>query len=264
MLVNRAFLKAFELAAKHTAERFPGAKAPRAKKASDTVGELWLYGVIASEAWGGDVNAMSVVEQLGELKGVKTLNIFINSPGGDVFEADAILTNLRRFAADKVVSIDGVAASAASFIAMAGDRIITQPHAKWMVHEASSFAYGRAEDMRARADLLEQTNKQMAELYAAQTGRPIEEMLQLMAAETWMDSAKALELGFTDEVAELPAPKKAEASTAVKEAAKTSPLLAIALSSEHRVALMRQTRRLEQLSRASPEPRVGQPSRPTP
>lgn len=264
MNVKRSFLKAFELAAKHTA-RLPETSKPPPQsifaKKSDTVGELWVYEVIGEDWWtGGGVTAKKVTEALASLTGVKTLNIFINSPGGDIFEAKAILTNLQRFDAEKVVYVDGIAASAATFIAMAGDRIVTAPHANWMIHEASALAYGRAEDMRAMADLLDKQNQDMAETYARQTEQPVSEMLRLMSEETWMTAQEALDQGFTDEVVESdPVPAEEDSSTA-----KASPFVRAASATDELVRHARQARRLEQLSaRASPGSARGQP-RPNP
>lgn len=163
-------------------------------------GELYVYESIGADWYGGGLTAKRVNEALAEMKGVKILNVFINSEGGDVFEAKAIFTNLKRFDAEKVVHVDGIAASAATLIAMAGDKIITAPVATWMVHEAWSVAMGRAEDMRKMANLLELENGTIAETYAAQTGGTVEAMLELMATETWMNAQTALDKGFTDEI----------------------------------------------------------------
>jgi ATP-dependent Clp endopeptidase proteolytic subunit ClpP len=257
--VQRSLLKAAQIAAKFTADLAERGPLPTlfAKK-NDTEGELWIYDVIAEDGWGG-ISAKSVVDALAALKGVKKLTVRINSPGGSVFEAAAIITNLQNFDAEKVVTIDGIAASAATYIAMAGDRIVTAAHATWMVHEASGFAYGRAEDMRATAELLDKINRTMAETYARQTGKSVDEMLKVMADETWMTAQEALDAGFTDEVL-TPAPveeEPAEPSTATKRA------LAAAMSTDDRLRSILQARRLEEISgRASPIAVRGQP-RPT-
>jgi ATP-dependent protease ClpP protease subunit len=141
-----------------------------------------------------------VKDALAEMKGVKTLNVFINSPGGDVFEAKSIYTQLLRFDAEKVVHVDGIAASAATLVAMAGDRIITSAVGTWMVHEAWSGAMGNAGDMRAIADVLDLESQIIADTYAKQTGKAPKEMRDLMLAETWMNADQALEQGFTDEI----------------------------------------------------------------
>lgn len=232
------------------AARHRQAAGPRALSGQENdQGSLYIYEMIGEDWWtGGGVTAKKVVDALEALKGVKTLNIFINSEGGDIFEAKAIIENLERFDAEKVVYVDGLAASAASFIAMVGDRIITSPVATWMIHEAWSVALGRAADLRAMADLLDMQNRTMAETYATQTGGTTDEMLELMAAETWMDARQAKERGFTDEIAREDASQEEAAA-----AATTSPLMAIAAQTNARVALARQKQRLRQLSaRASP------------
>lgn len=246
--------KAIQLAARHReATKRP---AFEAKKAGER-GELYIYDSIGADFWsGGGVTAQSVQKALADLKGVTGLDIYVNSPGGDIFEGKAIHSQIRRFAvAERVVHVDGIAASAATFIAMAGDRIITAPSATWMVHEVSGGAWGRAEDMRAMADLLEQENRVYAETYAERTGKPVEECLALMNDETWMTAAEALEHGFTDEVAD--PGEDAETEDEEKAAAATAPLLRLAAQTAQRVALARQGHRLNQLSRrASPSGRA--------
>jgi ATP-dependent Clp protease protease subunit len=251
--MKRSVIRAFDLAAKHRAARPPPAPGLLAElaplivaKSSDLkTGELWIYDVIGEDWWtGGGVTAQKVIDALAQLKGVQTLNVFINSPGGDTFEGKTILTNLQRFDGDVVVHVDGVAASAASFIAMAGDRIIMAPHANMMIHEASSIAFGRAEDMRAKAELLDLQNSDMADIYAARTKRPAAEMLEMMAAETWMSAQQAVDNGFADEVTAPPADEPADSEAMAK-----SRLVAAVLTTEQNVRLVRQSQRLQELSK---------------
>lgn len=246
--MRQSLIKARQIAARHRKARaVPGVCA----KSGDT-GELYIYEMIGEDWWtGGGVTAKKIVEALDALKGVSTVNVYINSEGGDVFEAKAIFENLKRFAAEKVVHVDGIAASAATFIAMAGDRIITAPAATWMVHEAWAMAVGRAGDMRAMADVLDLENRAIAETYAARTKRSAEEMVELMAAETWMSAQEAKDLGFTDEIA------REEAASQVddeKMAARSTPAISLAAQTEARVGLARQARRLQQLSGRSVRP----------
>jgi ATP-dependent Clp protease protease subunit len=258
MTIKRAFMRAHEVYAKARAdlERQNGGKPFQmyAKK-SPTVGELFVYEIIGEDWWTGDgVTAVKVKKALEDLAGVKTLNVFINSPGGDVFEAKAILTLLQRFDAEKIVHVDGIAASAATFIAMVGNRIKTAAHANWMIHEASTIAFGRAEDMRAKADVLDIQNRDMAELYAGRTKKTIDEMLTMMAAETWMSASDALTNGFTDEVVTPPVEEEP-----AQAAVNTSPLLAAIASTERSLRSIRQERRVEQFNRAGPGKLTGQP-----
>lgn len=203
-------------AAKALAARVRAAAANRpffARTNSDT-GELRIYELIGDDWWGGGVTAKAIAEALDSLAGVKTLNVFINSEGGEVFEANAIFTLLRSFKARKVVRIDGVAASAASFVAMAGDEIVTASHAMWMIHEAWTVVGGPAERLRQAAELLDKLNVTIAETYAKQTGSSAEEMRRLMKAETWLRADEALKLGLTDEVVDL-SPEASAAHTAL-------------------------------------------------
>lgn len=236
--VNRPFARAHEIAARHRAQRpAPKQLFSRAlqnaldETAPSSRGSLYIYEVIGEDWWtGGGVTGKSVVEALSALKGVKTLDVFINSEGGDVFEAKAIHENLKRFDAEKVVHIDGIAASAATFIAMAGDTIITAPAATWMIHEAWSIALGRADDMRSMADVLDLQNRSIAETYAERTGKPVDEMLALMAAETWMSAQEAKDLGFTDEIA-----REDEDTSAAAAASAKSNLVAAAARTQDRI-----------------------------
>jgi len=167
-------------------------------------GRLYLYDVIGADPWtGGGITATAVAAALDALTaaGAKSLEVFINSPGGDVSEGVTIFETLRRFGGTKTVRVDGIAASAASLIAMAGDRIITSPSGMWMVHEAWTFACGGSGDLRKTAEVLDICNGSMAIAYAARTKRSLEQCRAVMAAETWMSADEALALGFTDEVA---------------------------------------------------------------
>lgn len=174
-------------------------------EASGERGKLYFYESIGQDWWTGEgVTAKKVAAALEDLRaqGVKALDIYVNSPGGDIFEAKAIHTNLRRFEGERVVHVDGIAASAATFIAMAGDKIITVPSATWMIHEVHSWGVGNAADFRALADVLDKENGIFAEAYSKRTGSSAEDIRQWMAAETWMNAKEALQRGFTDEVAE--------------------------------------------------------------
>lgn len=205
-----------------------------ARSAKENVGNLYIYSMIGSSWFEEGVTAESVRNALEALKGVKTLNVFINSEGGDVFEAKAIYTQLKRFGAEIVVHIDGIAASAATFIAMAGSKIITSPAATWMVHEAWTLAMGNAADFRDSADLLDMMNDDIATIYSKRTGRPVEEMRALMNVETWMNAQEALDAKFTDEVASFDEGDSSEDPNAKS----TLKVVAVAETTKQRVAAM--------------------------
>lgn len=161
-------------------------------------GDLYIYDTIGGY-WGG-ILAKDVVKALEDMAGVKTLNIYINSPGGDVFEAVAMMSVIERFDGTKNVVVDGIAASAASFVAMVGDTITTSASAMWMIHEPWGFAMGSAAEMRKSAEMLDKINGNMVELYAERTGAKPADIKQWLADETWMTAAEAKERGFTDHV----------------------------------------------------------------
>lgn len=211
--------------ARQMAARHASALGRRTSFHAETDGErgsLYLYDVIGEDWWTGEgTTAKRVAEALDGMKGATALDIYVNSPGGDIFEAKAILALLQRFSGEKIVHVDGIAASAATLIAMAADRIVTAPAATWMIHEVWSWSSGNAADFRALADQLDMENRIFAETYAKRTGRTVEELLEWMAAETWMNAAEAKERGFTDEIAEPSKSTEDELAAALSNATRT-------------------------------------------
>lgn len=147
--------------------------------------------------WG--VTASEFVKELGSVQATN-LSVRINSPGGDVFDGLAILNSLRAHPAKKTVTVEGLAASAASFIAMAGDTIQMAPQSMMMIHDASGLAIGNAQDMRELADLLDKTSDNIAAVYAQRTGKPQDEWRKAMLAETWYTDQEAVDAGLADSV----------------------------------------------------------------
>ena len=171
----------------------------RAKVGSSSVGELLLYGDISSSTWYGDEITPSAFSQ--DLKGlgdISVLNIYINSGGGDVFAGQAIYSMLKRHPAQKNVYIDGLAASIASVIAMAGDTIYMPKNAMLMIHKAWTMAIGNAHDLRKLADDMDKIDESILSTYQAKTGLEAEKILDLVNAETWMNAEEAVALGFAD------------------------------------------------------------------
>lgn len=167
--------------------------------------EILLYDAIVDtqdEAdWLGGVSPQSMVPQIRDIK-AGTIHLRINSPGGSVFAARAIEAALREHPARIVVHVDGVAASAASVVAMAGDEIVMQPGAMLMVHKSWTLTYGNANDLLETAALLEKVDGTLAETYATRSGKPRDEIDAWMAAETWFTGAEAVSAGLADRVAE--------------------------------------------------------------
>lgn len=179
--------------------------APKAKdKAPDgevVCGEIFLYDAIGSGFW-GNIDAKSIVDAIKTLKadGATALNIYINSPGGDVFEATAIYNEIARFNGKKTCYIDGLAASAASYIAMVGDEIVTAFNAMWMIHNPWGMCVGNENDFRKTADDLHKIGSTLLATYVKRTGQPAADVQAWLDAETWMTAQEAKDRGFTNTV----------------------------------------------------------------
>lgn len=191
-------------------------QAPRqfaVRNAAADEAEILLYdAIVDSEAeadwWGGVAPEPFVRALRGITAG--TIHLRINSPGGSVFGARAMEQALREHSAKVVVHIDGLAASAASFLAMAGDEVVIAKGAMMMIHNAWTFAMGNADDLRKTADVLSKIDGTLAQTYADRTGGKPEDIAAQMAAETWLTADEAVEQGFADAIAEQP---KADDST---------------------------------------------------
>ena len=166
-------------------------------RARGTGAEVAIYDEIG--AYG--VSAKGFLAELGALPDGTPVDLRLNSPGGSVFDAVAIYNALKRHAGTVTVWIDGIAASAASYVAMAGDEIVMPENAFLMIHDPSGLAMGTAGDMRAMAEALDKIAGSLVRGYAAKSGKPDDEIAALMAAETWFDSADAVAAGFADRLA---------------------------------------------------------------
>jgi len=157
--------------------------------------EIFIYDEIGPSEW-GLVGAKDFVSALKSLGDVQQIDVRINSPGGSVWEASAIYNALKNHKATITVHIDGIAFSAASFIAMAGDEINMAENAMLMIHRCSTVAWGNAEDLAKEAAMLGQFDATVIGIYAARTGLDSKEVSDLMAAETWFTAAEAKAKGF--------------------------------------------------------------------
>lgn len=182
-------------------------------QAKDDSAELYLYDVIGADFFGDGTTAKGVADALKELKGVKSLTVRINSPGGDVFDGMAIRNLLIQSGKRLTVEIDGLAASIASVIAMAGSEIRMADGGMMMIHDAWSGMVGNADELRKTADILDQISGEIAGIYSKRVGSDEKAMRKLMKDETWMTPADALERGFITAVSE---PMKVAASIDVK------------------------------------------------
>ncbi|WP_051797716.1 head maturation protease, ClpP-related [Streptomyces sp. NRRL S-337] len=147
------------------------------------------------------VTAEDFMSELRDLD-VSAITLRVNSPGGEIFDGIAIHNLLRSHRAYVTTYVDSLAASIASVIALAGDRVIMQPHSQMMIHDGSGLAIGNASDMRETADLLDRQSDNIAGIYAERAGGTPEEWRERMRAETWYTAAEAVAAGLADEVAE--------------------------------------------------------------
>lgn len=160
--------------------------------------EIWIYQEIGRYYEG--LTAKQFAEDLKKLGARDEILLHLNSPGGDVFDGIAIYNILKQNQAKTTVSIEGIAASIASVIAMAGDKINIAANAMMMIHPAWGLAIGNAEEMRKTADMLDKVDASILTTYVNRTGKDEKEIWQLMEAETWMTAQDALEKGFVDEI----------------------------------------------------------------
>lgn len=165
-------------------------------------GEIYLYGVIGGDWFGGGVTAKQFADDLKRLGNIKQIDVRINSEGGDVFDGKAIYSLLVEHKANVTVHVDGLAASAASFIAMAGNTIEIAEGAFMMIHRAWGVAIGNVDEMRRYADLLDTVDGTIRDVYAARTKQSADDIKAWMDAETWFTAKEAVENGFADRMVE--------------------------------------------------------------
>lgn len=151
------------------------------------------------EWWG--MSAKEFASALDDLPShVTEIEMLINSPGGDAFEGLAIVNVMRAHKARTVAVVQGIAASAASFIACAADETIMSPNSTLMIHKAWGLCIGNADDHLAHAELLSKVDDEQADIYSAKTGKSADEMRELMKVETWLSASEAVDFGFADSV----------------------------------------------------------------
>lgn len=165
----------------------------------DSERTLYLNGPIAEETWWGDeVTPKLFKDEL--LAGGGDITVWINSPGGDVFAAAQIYNMLMDYPGKVTVKIDGLAASAASVIAMAGSEVQMSPVSMIMVHNPATIAIGDSEEMLRAKALLDEVKESIINAYELKTGLSRSKLSHLMDAESWMNANKAIELGFADSI----------------------------------------------------------------
>lgn len=241
----------------------------RADAATNTI-ELYDF-ICSSEdeaAWYGGVSLPSFAAALKSMSGPMTLRI--NSPGGDVFAGVAIAQLMREYQGQITAHIDGYAASIASIIAIAADKIVMAPASMLMIHKAWTIGVGNSDDMLATAELLDKIDGQMAQSYAQRGNKTDAEFLAMMGKETWFTPQEALDCGLADEIAQAsektasarsrwdlsafdhapkpapgPTPAEIEQAAAADAAAAAAEVAAIAAAESERARRIRQLRVLE-------------------
>lgn len=160
---------------------------------------LFLNGTIAEESWfDDDVTPQLFKEELNAGSG--DITVWINSPGGDCVAAAQIYNMLTDYKGNVTVKIDGIAASAASVIAMAGNRVLVSPVSMMMIHNPATIAWGDSAEMQKAITMLDEVKESIINAYEIKTGLDRKKLSKLMDAETWMDANSAVEYGFADEI----------------------------------------------------------------
>ena len=170
---------------------------------------LYFDGYIAQDSWLDDeISPKQFKADLYSADG--DISIFLNSPGGDVFAASQIYTMLKEYPGSVTVKIDGLAASAASVIAMAADSVYMSPVAMMMLHNPATAVFGEATDLQGAIAMLNEVKEGIINAYEHKTGLSRVKLAHMMDAETWMSAKKAVELGFADKVLYAPEQEEGE------------------------------------------------------
>lgn len=172
---------------------------------------IYVYDMI-DPYWG--VSAEAFVKAMAGIT-APTIHMHINSPGGDVFEARAMATAIAGSQSRVIAHIDGVAASAATYVALAAHEVRMSEGALFMIHNAWTFAYGNADELRQSADLLDKIDTTIVADYVRKTGKSDATVVDWMAAETWFTAAEALDAGFIDSVTAIEQPGAASAKASM-------------------------------------------------
>lgn len=165
-------------------------------ESADTEAHVYVYDVI-DQFWGA--SATGLIEAMSG-QGERTMHLHINSPGGDVFEARAMAAAVVAYPGAVSCHIDGLAASAATYVAMAGNDLSITEGGLLMVHESWTLAYGNKRELRSTSDLLDKIDSLIAADYARQTGAPLDQVVAWMEAETWFTPEEAKAAGFVDAI----------------------------------------------------------------
>lgn len=160
--------------------------------------EILIYEAIGP-AWAGMVDDATFIEQLNALEG-KDVTIRVNSPGGDVFMASAMYNAIDRYPGKVTVSIDALAASAASYLILAADEVVAAKNAMIMVHKPLAMTWGNATAHQKTIEVLDKAEATLIGMYSDKTGKPIDEIAATLEAETWFTAQEAMDWGLVDRI----------------------------------------------------------------
>ena len=161
---------------------------------------IYLYDAIVSDAMWGGVAAVDFVQALNSLQ-VDTIHLRINCPGGEVFAGQAMAQAIREHPANIIAHVDGYAASAASWLALACDQVLISEGGYFMIHKAMTIAWGNAEEFRKQIDLLEKIDATLIAGYVKETGQDEQQIIDWMTAETWFNAEESVKYCFADQIA---------------------------------------------------------------
>lgn len=163
--------------------------------------DITIYGDIGESWWSDSTSAVEIEKTL-KATSANVININLNSPGGDVFDGIAIYNQLKNHPAKIIINVDGLAASAASIIAMAADELIMNTGSMLMIHEASTWTWGTKLDIRKTLNALEGIDKSLADIYMTRYQGERSEIETMIANETWFTANEAVEVGLAHKVNE--------------------------------------------------------------
>jgi len=164
------------------------------------IGEIYIYGEITDFKWfEEDITPTDIKEELGKLKDVDAINVYVNSPGGGVFAGVAIYNEIKRFNKPVTSYVDGLAASIASLIVLAADKVVMPFNSMLMIHSPWTCTCGNSKELRDLADKLDKlTDSVLIETYFNKTGIKKDELKKMLDVETWLSAEEAVEMGFAD------------------------------------------------------------------
>ena len=216
------------------------------KQTSTNTADIYIYGDIYDSWWDSSNSAISLKDKLLELGDISEINLHINSLGGDVFEGIAIFNLLKQHKATVKVYIDGIAASIASVIAMAGDVIYMPKNSMMMIHNCWTYQCGNAKDMRKTADDLDKIMEASIESYLAKINISRDELVELLDNETWLTAQECLEKGFCTEILPISDDIEQSASKSIMDLVQENQKLKMKLNVVNQITLTDET--IEQIA----------------